>query len=652
MISLNNIGLHFGSRKLFDNINFSIIGKERISLIGVNGSGKTTLLKIICGIQETDEGNINVSKYSSIGYLPQEDVVFSGKTIYQEVLDSIEDINLIESKISSLEYEISLVENKSGDNYFDLITELAEQQEKFLLNDGYKLKSKTEKILTGLGFSIDDFNRPTDEFSGGWQMRIAIAKLLIKNPSVLLLDEPTNHLDLDSLLWFENYLREYQGAILVVSHDRSFLDRISEKTAELSYGKLTIYKGNYSKYIELKNIQNEFLMNQIKNQEKYIKQQERFIERFRYKATKARAVQSRIKQLDKLDKIETEEKEEFINFDFLPAVHSGKVTIEINGLTKSYDGKNNVLQNIDLIMKRGDKFAFVGVNGAGKTTLAKIIAGIEEYNDGIVNYGHNILIKYFAQDQSEELNGEYTVLETMERIAGEITPLYLRNILGCFLFRGDDVFKKVKVLSGGEKSRLALAKILIEPSNFLVLDEPTNHLDISSKNILMNALKNYQGSIIVVSHDREFLDGFVNHIVEFKNKSIKNYIGTCSEFIEKREKLSVEEKSADKITDLDIEIIEDKSEYYSQKEKKKNFRKKLNYHKKLVAEIENNLHFLEKRKNELENVLIKEDFYKDVQKSVSVKKEYENILKEIEDYQIKWEIESKKLIELENIINY
>jgi len=492
-------------------------------------------LKIICGEIKPDLGKIAITKHTTSGYLPQEGIKLEGKTLYDEVYSAADDINKIQKEIAEVEEEMKLSADKESEEYMELVDDFTELHDRFELLEGFKLKSKIEKILTGLGFSETDFLRMTDEFSGGWQMRIALAKLLLKNPSVLLLDEPTNHLDLESLIWVENYLKNYHGAIILVSHDKNLLDNITKRTFEISRGDVTEYSGNYSFYKIEKERRKELLESQFNNQQKYVKEQEKFIERFRYKATKARAVQSRIKMIDKLDLIELENEEASIHFSFPPATHSGKISIEIKGLRKSYDGMTDVLKNLDMIISRGEKIALVGNNGAGKSTLSRIIAGIEPYNEGIVNYGHLVDYKFFAQNQAEELDEDKTVLEIVLEVASGITERNLRSLLGGFLFRGDDVFKKVKVLSGGEKSRLALAKMLIEPSNFLILDEPTNHLDMMSKDILMNALKKYEGTVLLVSHDREFLDGIISKVIEVKDKNIKTFGGNSSDYIRNKE---------------------------------------------------------------------------------------------------------------------
>jgi len=655
LISLNNISLSFGARTLFEDVNLRIAGKDRVAFVGSNGAGKSTLLKIIAGIQQQDSGAVAISKHTTVGYLQQEAEFFEGKTLYDEVCSAADDLNRIQDEISDTENELKNIPDTNSEEYFDLLNELSELQERFLLLDGFRLKSKIEKILTGLGFENTDFVRLTQEFSGGWQMRIMLAKLLLKNPSILLLDEPTNHLDFESLLWVENYLQNYNGAVVLVSHDRNFLDNITKKTYEISLGKVTEYGGNYSFYVSEKEVRKEMLESRFENQQKYLKQQEKFIERFRYKATKARAVQSRIKLIEKLDLVELEDEETTVSFHFPPATHSGKITIEIEGLAKTYDNREYVLNNLDLIVTRGEKIALVGNNGAGKSTLTRIIAGIEPINKGTVKYGHLVELKFFAQNQAEELSGDKTVLEVMEESQSGVLTKDLRTILGSFLFRGDDVFKKVKVLSGGEKSRLALAKMLIEPSNFLVLDEPTNHLDMKSKEVLKSALKQYQGSVIVVSHDREFIDGFVSKIIEVKNKNIRTFFGNSFDYIKVKERELEEKKSYNDIKSKEISESEkpetEKKSHYEinleQKKKRREFLKIASPVKKRISEIEAELEIKEKRKSEIEALMSDEDFFKDADKVIEINTEYKEILRLSDLLNTEWETKVSELNEME-----
>ncbi len=652
MISLNGISVRYGSKVLFDEVSLRVSGKDRVSLVGSNGAGKSTMLKVIAGINTPDSGEVAISRHTTIGYLPQEGIEYEGKTLYEEVYSAAGDINKIQEEMTAAEKEMSEMTDTTSDEFMDLLNEYGELQERFQMLDGFRLKSKIEKILMGLGFSESDIHRMTDEFSGGWQMRIALAKLLLSNPSILLLDEPTNHLDIESLIWVESYLKSYMGAIVLVSHDRSFLDNISDRTVEISLGNVTEYSGNYSFYKKEKEIRKELLENQFNNQQNYLKQQEKFIERFRYKSTKARAVQSRIKLLEKMDKIELEDEESTVKFSFPPATHSGKVAIEIEGLTKNYDGKHNVLENIDLLISRGEKICLVGVNGAGKSTLTRIIAGLEPFNSGVVKDGHLVEKKFYAQNQAETLDHSRTVLETMELSStGEITK-NLRSILGSFLFRGDDVFKKVGVLSGGEKSRLALAKMLIEPSNFLILDEPTNHLDMRSKEVLMNALKKYEGTVLIVSHDREFIDGIVNKVVEVKGKKIRSYNGNAKDYLEAKEKELLSKKAEDvQLSKHETYRVDEPAEKkisgHELKKKKKEYGKLTQPVKSKIKELEEKAASLEKKIAELEKIMSSDSFYSGSHDIIKRTKEYNDLKESVKSVYSQWEEQTSYLSEIE-----
>lgn len=644
---MNNISMRFGAKVLFDEVSLRVAGKDRVSLVGSNGAGKSTMLKVIAGLIKPDDGEVAVSKHTTVGYLPQEGIEYTGKTLYEEVYSSAGDINAIQEEMRQIEKEMEEFQDTMSDEFMDLINEYGELQERFQMLDGFKIKSKIEKILIGLGFGEKDFDRETAEFSGGWQMRISLAKLLLNNPSILLLDEPTNHLDIESLIWVENYLKAYQGAIVMVSHDRSFLDNITERTVEISLGNVTEYSGNYSFYKSERELRKELLENQFNNQQSYLKQQEKFIERFRYKATKSRQVQSRIKLLDKLDLVELEDEEATVNFNFPPATHSGKISLEISHLIKSYDGVVNVLENIDLIISRGEKIAFVGVNGAGKSTLMRIIAGIEKY-EGEVKLGHLAEIKFYAQNQAEELDPAKTVLQTMEEAARGDVVKNLRSILGSFLFRGDDVFKKVGVLSGGEKSRLALAKMLIEPSNFLVFDEPTNHLDMKSKEVLMNALQKYEGTVVIVSHDREFIDGIVDKVIEVKNKKIRTYFGNATDYLKaKEDELKKVNSDLRKKTFTENKVIIEKAvntiEPKDQKKKKKDMNKMILPIKNRINELERNALDFEAKIKEKETIMSKDEFYKGGYNVVEFTNDYNSLKEKLKNVYSLWEQETEKL---------
>lgn len=649
MITLEKLSLHFGARALLDEVSLQIGAKDKTGLVGNNGTGKSTLLKIIAGEYHPDSGKIHLSRHTTIGYLPQEQMNVSGRQLYDEVYYSSESLTSIQEELEATEKEIQTYENKDSEEYLDLIQNYSELQLRFELLDGFKLKAKTENILYGLGFREKDFTKPVNEFSVGWQMRAALAKLLLNNPGMLLLDEPTNHLDIDSLLWLENYLKSYNGSFIIVSHDRKFLNNLTNRTLEISNGKIESYSGNYDFYIREKEERKKLLESRYNNQQKYLKEQEKFIERFRYKATKARAVQSRIKMVGKLELIEPEDEEDNIGFSFPPAEHSGKVTLQIKNLKKSYDGETNVFENLNLEVSKGEKIAVLGMNGAGKSTLMKIIAGKENYNSGKIEYGFNVIIKYFAQEQSSAMDTDKTVLETLEEVSSGETQSGLRTLLGGFLFRGDDVFKKVEVLSGGEKSRLALARMLLEKSNFLILDEPTNHLDMKSKDVLAQALRKYEGTIMIVSHDREFLSSIVNKIIEVKDGGIKTYLCSVQEFSEMKEKeILNSEKQYIEVKQGEKEISGNYARGLEIKRRKKEIMKMITAQKKAISSAEQILMKLEKEKSELEAEMSDENFYKKGKEAVDIKINYDKILSRIEKISNEWNEKIEKLNEYEN----
>ncbi len=540
MIAAQKIGLGFGGDPLFSDVSFVINPGDRIGLVGSNGAGKTTLMRILMGITEADEGNIARRASAVVGYLPQEGVVLSAATVREEVMTAFSELNAIEERISELNQELQRLHGIEGSDYQGVLDELGELQHRFEAMNGFSAKGEVDKILMGLGFTPEDVDRPCSEFSGGWQMRIELAKLLLLEPDLLMLDEPTNHLDIESLTWLENFLRTYHGGILVISHDRAFLDALMTHIFELTNKRLTVYTGNYSHYLTERGKRRELQQAAYENQQKMIAETERFIERFRYKSSKAVQVQSRVKSLEKLERILPPEAEEGqIHFRFPSAPRSGRVVMELEAVTKRY-GDNLVLKDVDFALERGEKVAFLGRNGEGKSTLSRIIAGIEAYQ-GTRTLGHNVEIGYFAQHQAEDLNPRNTVLETLDEVAvGEIRT-QLRSLLGMFLFHGDDVFKPVAVLSGGEKSRLAMAKLLLQPRNLLILDEPTNHLDMASKNVLKRALVEFEGSVILVSHDRDFLRGLAQKSIDFRNRGIKEYLGGIDYYLSRHGTETVED---------------------------------------------------------------------------------------------------------------
>lgn len=653
MLSVSNITVQFGSKRLFEDVSFIVNPRDRIGLVGSNGAGKSTLLKIIAGQSEPDKGQIAVSKHTTVGYLPQDGITYAGKTLYEEVYSAVGDVSALKEEIDDVQKEMESHPDKSSADYMELIEKHGELQHRFEDLDGFRVKSSIEKILEGLGFTVNDFERLTDEFSGGWQMRIALAKLLLQQPSVLLLDEPTNHLDIESLIWIESFLKSYEGAIILVSHDRTFLDNITNKTVEIYTGRVTIYSGNYSFYVKEKDERRELLMKSYNNQQKYLKQQNRFIERFRYKNTKATAVQSRIKMLEKLDIIEIEDEESAIHFHFPPATHSGRKIIELKNVSKSY-GDNLVLKDVNLELERGEKIGLVGVNGAGKSTLARIIRGTEDFQKGTRKLGFQVELEYYSQHQADTLNPKTDVIGTLDSFATGDIRKQLRTILGSFLFRGDDVFKSVSVLSGGEKSRLALARMLLKPSNFLILDEPTNHLDMNSKRVLMNALHDYAGTILIISHDREFLDGIVTKIIEVKDRNIKTYLGNCTYYLNKRE----EEKSGK--TPVKTEVKTEQANGTQVKKSKEQKRAEAEARNKLynlskpvkdkVHKIEKSIKKNEERLKEIEAMMASADFYSNGESAKNITNEYKSLKETLNNLYHDWMEETKKLNELEALV--
>lgn len=590
MISLDKIWLSFGGFDLFKDISFLINPKDRIGLIGKNGAGKTTLLKIIKGIDTPTSGVIGIPKSVTIGYLPQQMKLTDSRTLKEETTLAFEELISIEKKINRLHDEIEAENDFHSEEYLKKIDAVTELTERYQILGGDNYEAELEKTLVGLGFERSDFSRHTSEFSGGWRMRIELAKLLLQKPDVFLLDEPTNHLDIESIQWLEDFLKNYNGAIVLVSHDKAFLNAVCNRTIEISLGKITDQKMNYSGFMVWKKEQREIQLSAFRNQQKMIEDTENFIERFRYKATKAVQVQSRLKQLEKIDRIEIEEEDNAaIRIAFPPAPRSGRVVVEAENISKRYDN-HLVLNNIDFSIEQGDKIAFVGRNGEGKTTLARIILDELKY-EGNLKIGHNVKVGYFAQNQAQLLNEDITVFDTIDQIATGDVRTKIRDILGAFLFSGEDADKKVRVLSGGEKTRLAMIKLMLEPVNFLVLDEPTNHLDIRTKEILKNALIQFNGTLLVVSHDREFLDGLVNCVYEFRNQKIKQHLGGIYDFLTKKKIESLKElelKAAVKKEDKagSISSFENEFSFKDQKEINKNISRLEKVIEKTEAEIE------------------------------------------------------------------
>ncbi|HPO47899.1 MAG: putative ABC transporter ATP-binding protein YheS [Bacteroidetes bacterium ADurb.Bin057] len=634
MVSIEQVSMTFGKEPLFENISFLINDKEKIVLIGRNGAGKTTLLKLLSGQLQPSSGRIVLSKEMTIGYLPQHMALNSGRTVLEEAELAFQEIKSIECKIDELNREIAVRTDYESEAYHQLLEDVSYQNERLNFFGGDNYQADLEKTLLGLGFLRSDFDRQTSEFSGGWRMRIELAKILLRRPDLLLLDEPTNHLDIESIVWLENFLSSTSSALVLVSHDKAFIDAVTTRTIEISLGKIYDYKVNYSNYLELRKERREQQIRAYENQQKMIADTEEFIERFRYKATKAVQVQSRIKQLEKLERLEVDmEDTSRLNLKFPPAPHSGIQPVEIESLSKWY-GDKVVLENVNFSIRRGEKVAFVGRNGEGKSTLIKCIMGEVAY-DGFLKLGHQVKIGYFAQNQADLLDGELTVFETVDHVAVGDVRTKIRDILGAFMFGGEASDKKVKVLSGGEKSRLAMIRLLLEPVNLLILDEPTNHLDIQSKNVLKEAIKAFNGTVIIVSHDRNFLDGLVEKIYEFKNRNLREFIGDIHQFLEMKrseEEGFVVAKEPVVVT----EVSENKQNY----EMRKEFNRKLRKAEKLVADAENEITELETEITEMEAKMA------DGNSSQELFDSYKKTTHTLEQKMYEWQLLSESLEEI------
>lgn len=638
MLHLDGITLHFGERPLFDNITTIVNPGERIGLVGPNGAGKSTLLKIIAGVQQSDSGKVKMSNDATVGYLPQDGVDPDPKlTVLQEVEQAFSEILELREEYHKIQTKLESLHTES-DEHTEAIEAFGKVQHQLENSGSYTLQADIERILMGLGFKESDFSRSTTEFSGGWLMRIALAKLLLTNPTYLLLDEPTNHLDIESLQWIESFLKNYEGAVIIVSHDRAFLDSVTNRTLALRRGQLDEYAGNYTFYEKKAAEEMELLKKQYENQKKELKQTQEFIDRFRYKATKAKQVQSRIKQMEKIEMIEIDDEQSEISFRFPAPARAGQVVLSLNNLVKKYDN-NTVFDGIDYQVERGDKIAVVGPNGAGKSTMIRILAGIEPMTSGKREVGYNVTPGYFAQHQADELNPANSALDEMKLAGSRETETRLRTILGCFLFIGDDVFKKVKVLSGGEKSRLALAKMLLNPGNFLIFDEPTNHLDMQSKNILRQALQQYEGTLMIVSHDRDFLDPIVNKTLEIQPGRIKTWLGNVTYYLDKkaRENTATQHEENKKKEAQSNNNLSRKEQRRLEAEKRNALSKKIKPLKSKINEIEKEIEKLEERKAEIEIVMADTDFYDDADNVKKVSLEYDTIKASLADLLHKWE---------------
>ena len=645
MIDLSGVSLQFNGKYLFQNINYKINSGDKISLVGANGTGKSSLLKIINGNLQPESGKILKQKGISIGYLPQEMIVHQGKTLLEEAKSSLTDIIILQEKETFITNQLA-DESINEEERDDLIHQLGNVHLRLEELDSYSATSKVQKILIGLGFEEDEFEKLTNEFSGGWQMRIELAKILITQNDLLLMDEPTNHLDLDSLEWLTGFLKNYKGALLTVSHDKNFINRVTSKTLEIFMGKFYTFSGDYDAYLKFKDERDLQLANQFILQQKKIKETEKFIERFRYKATKSKQVQSRIKQLDKIELIELPENKENISISFPEPPSSGKMNIELKSITKSF-GEKIIFSGLDFQVNRGDKIAFVGPNGAGKTTLAKIISGKINFDKGERIIGHNTIISYYAQDVADNLNPDFDIIETVDGIAEDKTIGQLRTLLGSFLFTGDDVFKKVGVLSGGEKSRVALSKILLTKANFIILDEPTNHLDISSKQVLQKALLDFSGSLILVSHDVDFLIPIVNKVVEIRKGEVKLFEGGIEYYLSKKQQLQNADLELPGNKNASTDIVSKKDQKRIDAEQRQKRYAATKHLIKKVTELENQIELLEKKEKKLEHDLTLPEIFSNPQKARETTFEFGETKKKLLEKIKDWEKISEELQEIE-----
>lgn len=638
MVSVDKLTIRFGSVTLFSDISFVVNSRDRIALVGKNGAGKSTMLKVFAGIQPPTTGSVSIPKDITIGYLPQHMIHNDGVTVREEAEKAFSHIFELQNEIENLSAQLATREDYDSPEYARLIEQLTHANERLDMMGANDFQGEVEKTLLGLGFLRSDFDRQTSEFSGGWRMRVELAKILLKRPDVLLLDEPTNHLDIESIQWLEEFLKNCGSAVILVSHDRAFIDNVTTRTIEISLGKIYDYKVSYSKYVELRKERREQQLRAYENQQKQIQDTEDFIERFRYKATKSNQVQSRIKQLEKMNIIEVDEEDNSaLHLKFPPAPHSGSITVEAQNLTKRY-GDNVVLDSIDLTIKRGEKVAFVGKNGEGKTTLVKCIMDQVEY-EGMLKLGHLVKIGYFAQNQASLLDEDKTVFDTIDSVAVGDIRTKIRDILGAFMFGGEASDKKVKVLSGGERTRLAMIRLLLEPVNFLVLDEPTNHLDMRSKDVLKEAIKAFNGTVVVVSHDREFLDGLVDKVYEFGNHKVKEHLGGIYDFLQSKKLSSLQElerKSPVSKTENTQKTSSDNKLSY---EAKKEFDRKLRKAERAVEDAEKVVNQIETRIAEIEEALGNPENAS----NTALFDEYGKKKHELEQKMYEWEILSEEL---------
>jgi ATP-binding cassette subfamily F protein 3 len=651
MLAVENVSIQFGGRTLFSDLSFVVRAHERISLAGPNGAGKSTLLKIIYGLEGSDGGAIKKAKAATVGYLPQEGVHHEGRTLFEEVQTAFDDVVAMQTELGKLNDKLGELDPASAE-YADALEVFGDLQLRLESHDVAKMKPRIEIILAGLGFSKTDLDRGTGEFSGGWQMRIALSKLLLQEPSVLLLDEPTNHLDIESQRWLEQYLQNYHGAIILICHDRAFLDMLTNRTVAFDGGRVEQYAGNYSFYLKERDARREQLERSYKNQQREIEKQQKLIDRFRSKASKASMVQSRIKQLEKMDLIEIEREESGIAFRFPQPRPSGHTVISLENVAKSY-GDLEVFKDLDFEITKGDRIAIVGVNGAGKSTFSRILSGVEEVTCGEVKLGHHVDVAHFSQNHADELNPKRQVLQTVEETASREAALNLRTLLGCFLFRGDDVFKRVEVLSGGERSRLALARLLLKPANFLVLDEPTNHLDLQSQEVLQRALSDYTGTYVIVSHNRSFLDPVVTKTLEFLvGQPPRLYSGNVSYYLEKK---AEEEAAKANLGARAVPVKADasgpganrKEQRRLESQRRQEKSQKLKPLQAKLEEVEASISELESLKVEMTKTMTSPEFFTDAAKAKVFVQEFKKAESDLENSYSAWAEVSDELEKVE-----
>lgn len=642
MLSISNLSIHFGGKYLFDNVSFVVRPNDRIGLIGRNGTGKSTLLRIIDGALDSEHGTVSKPNEYKVGFLRQEIDNQSTLPIFEETKSALTEINYLEELVVCITTEIAAREDYESQEYSKLLERLAHSNERLKILEAHSIDAEIEKVLVGLGFLQAEFRKPLNEFSGGWQMRVELAKILLSKPDCILLDEPTNHLDIESIKWLEGFLKYYPGALMIVSHDRTFLDNITNRTIELYNGKIADMPLSYTEFVEARKKQKEEQIAAMKAQQKQIAETERFIERFRSKATLASRVQSRVKALDKIERIEVEEEDVLsMNIRFPEPPRSSRLVAETQGLSKSY-GTKLVLSNINFAIERGEKAAFIGKNGEGKTTFSKILAGSEAYS-GTLKLGTGVNIGYFAQHRATMLDGESTVFEVIDNAATGDMRSKVRSLLGAFLFSGDNVYKKVKVLSGGEKSRLALAKLLLEPINFLILDEPTNHLDMLAKDVLKQALMNFSGSLIIVSHDRDFLNGLTNKTYHFANRGIKEYIGGIGEYLEKINIENLSELERKTLVQKATNSLEPSPAGKEDWQQRKDKQKEENRIKKLISKCEEEIESLETKIAEIDSLFADPDFFANVELSKQKRLEYNQLRQTLDAKMLEWEELSESL---------